>query len=265
MLTIKKYIRVKSLEEAYLLNQKKSNVVLGGFMWLKMGNRTIQTAIDLSDLGLDQIEETEQDFKIGAMCSLRELEVHEGLNHRFQGAIREALHHIVGVQFRNGATVGGTIAGRYGFSDLLTCLMALDCSVELYKGGMVPIAEYGKMKQDNDILVRIHIRKDGRQIAYHSQRNAKTDFPLIAVAVAQKENKYFVAVGARPMKAMVIEKSGFVFDGNSTDREIEAFAESAADQFVYGGNMRAGKDYRRQLAAVYVKRALKDVFGGSQA
>ena len=36
MLTIKQYVKASSLEEAYELNQKKSNVVLGGMLWLKM-------------------------------------------------------------------------------------------------------------------------------------------------------------------------------------------------------------------------------------
>ena len=58
MLKIKSYVKVKSLVEAYELNQKKSACILGGMVWLKMGNRTISTAIDLSGLGLDTIQET---------------------------------------------------------------------------------------------------------------------------------------------------------------------------------------------------------------
>ena len=36
MLTIREYKKVESLEEAYTLNQKKSNRVIGGMIWLKM-------------------------------------------------------------------------------------------------------------------------------------------------------------------------------------------------------------------------------------
>ena len=69
------------------LNQKKNNVVLGGIGWLKMGGRNIQTAIDLSALGLDKIEEDEECFKIGCMCTLRQLETNESLNSYFNGII----------------------------------------------------------------------------------------------------------------------------------------------------------------------------------
>ena len=51
------YVRAQSLDEAYELYQKKPNFVLGGMLWLKMKNKTLGTAIDLCDLGLDRIDE----------------------------------------------------------------------------------------------------------------------------------------------------------------------------------------------------------------
>ena len=75
------------------------------------------------------------------------------------GAMRESLRHIVGVQFRNCATVGGSIYGRYGFSDVLTMFLAMDTWVELYEAGRMPLTEFADMKKDNDILVNIIIRK----------------------------------------------------------------------------------------------------------
>jgi len=130
MVTIQNYVRAKSLEEAYELNQKKGNCILGGMLWTKMQNRMIQTAIDLCDLGLNEIEETEEEFFIGAMVSLRQLETDAGLNAYTQGAVRDAVKDIVGVQFRNLATVGGSIWGRFGFSDVLTVFLAMDTEVE---------------------------------------------------------------------------------------------------------------------------------------
>ena len=124
MIKIKDYIRAGSLEEAYELNQKRSACILGGMLWTKMGERQVQTAIDLSGLGLDQIEESEEEFSIGCMVTLRQLEEHEGLNAYTDGAARESVRSIVGVQFRNLATVGGSIFGRFGFSDVLTLFLA---------------------------------------------------------------------------------------------------------------------------------------------
>ena len=78
-MTIREYKRVESLEEAWELNQKKANRVIGGMIWLKMSRGNVGTAIDISGLGLDQIEETEDAFEIGAMVTLRQLEEHPGL------------------------------------------------------------------------------------------------------------------------------------------------------------------------------------------
>ena len=159
MLKIKNYVKAESLEQAYELNQKRTACVLGGMVWLKMGNRVVTTAIDLSGLGLDTITETESEFVIGCMTPLRDLELHQGLHTYTKGAIRESLRHIVGVQFRNCATVGGSIWGRFGFSDVLTMLLALDTEVELFKGGRVCLSDFVKMPKDRDILVRIIVKK----------------------------------------------------------------------------------------------------------
>ena len=171
MMTIREYKQAESLEEAWQLNQKKANRVLGGMIWLKMENINVGTAIDLSGLGLDTIEETEGSFSIGAMVTLRQLEEHAGLAAYTHGAVKEALRHIVGVQLRNLATVGGSIYSRFGFSDVLTLFMAMDCSVELYKGGIISLQEYAERPYDRDILVRLIVKKEEAEFFYQSVRN----------------------------------------------------------------------------------------------
>ena len=56
MLTITDYVKAKTLEEAYELNQARNSRVMGGMMWMRLGNARVKTVIDLSELGLDQIE-----------------------------------------------------------------------------------------------------------------------------------------------------------------------------------------------------------------
>lgn len=255
MFRAKEYVKAESLKEAYELNQKRSSVVVGGMMWLKMENQYKVTVIDLSDLGLDGIEEDEEEFRIGCMCSLRKLELHEGLNRRFGGVFRECTRGIVGTQFRNGATVGGSVFGRYGFSDILTCLMMLDAYVELHAGGILPLKEFVQMKYDRDILVRIIIKKDGRQATYVSQRRSKTDFPLIACGVAKKDGNFYVSVGARPHRAKlaVVEADG--------TKCRKALAREATDQMEFYDNMRGSGEYRRHLAEVYVRRLMEQLDG----
>lgn len=211
MLTIKEFRKVSSIEEAYELNQKKTNRIIGGMLWLKMQTGNVNIAIDLSGLNLDTIEETDTEFKIGAMTTLRDLELHAGLNQYTNNSMKEAMRHIVGVQFRNLATVGGSIYGRYGFSDVLTVFMALDAYVELHHAGIIPISEFAKMPYDNDVLVNIIVKKTALNCAYLSHRQTKTDFPVLAVAVSKLHDKWQAVIGATPHRAVIIADEENIF------------------------------------------------------
>lgn len=262
MFTIRNYVVVESLDEAYELNQKRNNVILGGIGWLKMGGRNIQTAIDLSKLGLDTIEETEDEFKIGCMCTLRQLETNENLNSYFDGIIAKSLIHIVGVQFRNCATIGGSIYSRFGFSDILTSLMALDTYVELYKGGVISLKEYRDMPYDTDVLVRIIIKKDNRKASYLTLRNSATDIPTLAVAVSRNEGKWNIVIGARPQKAIIVDIDTLISVEPTAD-EIENVISYVMENVKFDNNMRGSKEYRQLLAKVFINRAISEITGGS--
>ena len=250
MITIQKYVRAQTLEEAWQLNQNKRNRILGGMLWLRLGKGSVNTAIDLCDLGLNAIEETEEQFSIGAMATLRDLEMHESLNAYCGNAVRNAVKDIVGVQFRNMATVGGSIWGRFGFSDVLTVFLALDSYVELYKGGIIPLEQFAKMKKDNDILVRLIVKKTPCKVVYASMRNQRTDFPVIACAVAHMNGQYRASVGARPARAILVK-----------GEKAEGFAAFVAEHAPTEGNIRGSAAYRTHLIKVLVERAVKELGG----
>ena len=271
MMTIREYKQAESLEEAWQLNQKKANRVLGGMIWLKMENINVGTAIDLSGLGLDTIEETEGSFSIGAMVTLRQLEEHAGLAAYTHGAVKEALlaaythgamreavRHIVGVQLRNLATVGGSIYSRFGFSDVLTLFMAMDCSVELYKGGVISLQEYAERPYDRDILVRLIVKKEEAEFFYQSVRNSQTDIPVLTCAAARLETgSYRIVIGARPLKAVLFELPAKA--GVSAQELAQNFADEVKQKIVTGSNMRGNAEYRRHLAGVLTKRAVLEL------
>ena len=258
MFTMKNYVQATSLEEAYALKKKsKKNSILGGNLWMKMGSRNMMTGIDLCNLSLDQVVENEEEHRIGCMCSLRELEVNKSLNETFGGSFREAVRHIVGVQFRNTATVGGSIFPRFGFSDVLTIFAALDTDVELYHGGCVPIKQFISMKPDDDILVNMVVKKDGRKVSYQSHRMTETDFAVLTCAVSCLDGKYMVVLGATPHKAQIVDNVELA-DPSSED-EVAVFAENVVQQIRFGSNMRGSAEYRKEIAKVLIKRAVKEL------
>ncbi len=257
MLKITNYVRAKSLEEAYTLGQKRNNVILGGMLWLNMQNRSVNTAIDLCDLGLDTIEQTQEAYHIGAMVTLRDLEMHPGLAELTQGAMAESVRHIVGVQFRNLATLGGSLYGRFGFSDVLTLFLVLGAKVELYGRGVLDMEEFSRLPRGTrDLLVRVIVPKDGRKVSYISLRNTATDFPTLACAISEKDGVYTCAVGARPQKAECYADENSILKGGITEDSAAAFGAYIAETANFESNLRGSAAYRKKICAVLVRRCL---------
>ena len=95
MLKIQQYKKAETLEEAYeLLSKNRNNQIIAGMLWLKMEDRIIPQAIDLELLHLDQIEEDDEKFTIGAGVTLRTLELHEQLNQWCGNVIRDSVKDI---------------------------------------------------------------------------------------------------------------------------------------------------------------------------
>lgn len=266
------YVRAQSLDEAYELYQKKPNFVLGGMLWLKMKNKTLGTAIDLCDLGLDQIDEDENEFRIGAYATLRQIETHEALNAYTHGAIAESVRHIVGVQFRNVATVGGSIWGRFGFSDVMTIFRALGAKVQLHKAGIMDLDEFAALpRTTRDVLVSVIVPKNAKGVVYLSQRNQSTDFPVLTCAVANRSGRYVAVIGASPYMAEPVWDEDGILDGiadaktdsnaaltdnSENNAKIDKFVEYVAEHIRFGSNIRAGAEYREIICRVLTRRAV---------
>lgn len=247
MATYRQYVVAQSLEEAYALNQKRGSVIVAGNMWLRMCGLKKQTAIDLSALGLDGIGETDDAFVIGAMTPLRALELHEGLNRETGGAFAQALAPIVGTQFRNTATVGGSVYSRFGFSDVSALLLALDAEVVCFHAGAVKLSAYQAQPWDRDILTQVRVPK-GRRAAVRSVRASATDIPMLVCAAAKGESGLRIVLGARPARAIVVADG---LQAGAGAAEYERIAQETA----FGGNRRASEAYRRRVAPVLMARA----------
>ena len=241
MLKIKNYVKAESLEQAYELNQKPFQPD----PWrnaLDEDEQCIRSRqpIDLSGLGLNEIEETDESFRIGCMVTLRQLELHEGLNTWFDHMMQNSVKDIVGVQFRNLATVGGSIFGRFGFSDVLTAFLALDTEVELFHAGILPLREFVTMPRDNDILVRLIVKKDaGRLCVSLPPAMCGTDFPVLAAGFALHQRRRCVLqVGARPKKAMLLtvpeDTAAKIREGVCSEEEIAGTAAFAGKGSPHG-------------------------------
>lgn len=261
MFTLMELVQPQSLEEAYeILIKRKNNIVIGGSAFLRMGKKRIGTGIDLSNLNLNLIEETSDYIEIGAMTTLRDLEVSPILNKYFDRVLPKAVQDIIGVQFRNVVTVGGSVFSRYGFSDLIVGLLALETEVELYNGGRMPLEQFLNKKYEKDILVKLYIKKNNANAVYKCMRNSRSDYPILNMSVSKTDNNFKICVGARPQRATIAYKASEFLSNNELNEEnIIKASEIASEELVFGSNMRASKEYRKAICKSLVKNALMEV------
>ncbi|KUO77345.1 MAG: FAD-binding protein [Desulfosporosinus sp. BRH_c37] len=261
MFSLNDLVQPEELETAYqILTDKRNNTILGGCAFLKMGSKRIGTAVDLSNLKLSYINETDGYIEIGSMTSLRELETHPLLKESFNGVLPKSVRNIIGVQFRNCVTVGASVYAKYGFSDLITALLVLDTEVELFKGGRMPLVDFLKRPKGKDILVKLWIKLDNCIATYLNLKNSASDYSVLNVAVSKLDERWTIVVGARPRRAAIATNaSAALAKGTQSAAEIEDAAQKTAEELSFGTNMRGTAVYRKALCKVLVKRAIMEV------
>ena len=259
---ISTYVRPQSLEEAYSLLADKKAFLIGGGAWSRMNSRKVELAVDLSSLDLRFIKKSGHTIEIGAMTTARDLETSSELNQAFNGLFQNAVAHIVGVQMRNLITVGGTVGGKFGFSDLNTVLLALNARVALYKQGEVDFETYLTGRSDGPALIeKIIIDTDNVHGAYEGVRIARTDFSILNVCAVRRNSVWRVAVGARPGSARLSAKAAEIL--GSEEKPGEELASkagaAAAEELDFGNDVRGTAEYRTSVCRSLVKRAVQEV------
>jgi CO/xanthine dehydrogenase FAD-binding subunit len=261
MLEIENYIRAASLDEAYdRLISEKGAVVLGGCGYLRLGGRKIGHAIDLSGLNLTLIEEAGSGLEIGAMVSLRSVETNSVLIGLADGLLPESVKNIVGIQMRSCVTLGGSVAGRYPFSDPITALLALDAELHFHHHGTISLQEYLVGKGLKDILVKITIPGALRNGAFKSIRKSSTDYAVLNLAAVKVNNSHRIVVGSRPGRAQRVGVAEKFLDSEGISEASAAQAgQIVSENLKFGDNPRGSAEYRKAVCPVLVKRALLEI------
>ena len=137
----------------------------------------------------------------------------------------------------------------------------MDTYVELYKGGIIPLEQFNNMKKDNDILVRIIVKKVPCKVVYTAMRAQRTDFPVLACAVSCVNGEYRASIGARPARAQIYRDDNKLIDGAVTDANTNAFAAFVAEKAPTESNVRGSAAYRTHLVKVLVARSMMNLRG----
>lgn len=112
------------------------------------------------------------------------------------------------------------------------------------------------MPYDNDILVRLIVKKRPGSFAYQAVRKQRTDLPTLNCVAAKVGDEYRLVVGSRPARAMLLRDERGILAGGITEESAAAFADYAAGVVRVSGNMWGSAEYRRALVPVLVRRTL---------
>ena len=256
---VNEYYRASSLLDAYQkLQESPKNAIIAGGLWMKKMGQSYDTLIDISTLGLNKISESKDEVIIGSMVTQRDFENSKIVKALFNDAISFATREVMGVNFRNLATIGGSIMGRYPFSDVITGLLPYDVELEFFPEQKMSLVDYLNYKGKlNSILLAVHIKKGNGKGFFKKVKTTALDFPIVNIAVAKVNEEYRIAVGARPMAAsLACNAMKYLNEGG---KDFAHAAELAVEELQFLDNKDASKEYRVDLAKVYVRRGLEEV------
>lgn len=258
---INNYLKVDTLAKGYELLQKNNSLIIGGGAWLKLTNKDIDNVIDVSAVGLNEIIDKGDSIEIGTMVSLRQIETNNLIKQQYNGILSGAVGQIMGIPVRNIATIGGSIMGKYSFSDVLTPLLVMNVTLVFYNYGEISLEEFMQIKKFNkDILTKIIIKKENGNGYFHKLAKTSLDFAVINVSIT-KSDLIKIAIGARPSVSTKCYKAMEYINEFKviTQEVIEETALIAIEETKFGTSSRASSEYRADVSKAFIIRGLKEV------
>lgn len=256
---IDEYARPSTLEEAYqLLCEQSNNRILGGCIGLNCKESHIHTAIDIGNLSLNQIQTVGDNIQIGSMVTFHRLEMDEFLPHILGEAFRKANYYAGGVPLKNHITVGGAIVSKFGKSNFLTLLLALDAKVIFFQRGEMSLSDFLTTKMEKDILMYIKIDRTMTKIVTDAIMFSTKDYPILNVAAVKRNDKLHLTLGARPIFPIRLYDLEHSLEKAVTAEERELLMKEEIDKLhIFGNDLRASAEYRKEVAVPLLSRAME--------
>ena len=274
------YYRAGSLAEAGQLLQQHpgAKLLAGGHSLIPLLKLRLATPAALIDIGrLDElkgISVTDGRVRIGALTTHAELAASSELAERCP-ALGEAAGLIGDPAVRNRGTIGGNVAHADPASDLPTVLRALDATIAVTVDDgerSIPAADFfeGMMETalgDHDIVTAIEVPAAGAgqgqayvKFSHPASRYAVVGAAAAVTLVGGTVGVVAVALGGlvpAARRAVSVEEAlaGQAPTADAIAAAAAAVSADLGDELI--GDIYASAEYRRAMAPVCVKRALR--------
>jgi CO/xanthine dehydrogenase FAD-binding subunit len=273
----KAYLRPQSLNEALCLLDEHGPALLvmaGGTLAMPLVNKGVsrpELAMGLRNAGLNYVRRQNGSVHIGATATLTQVRHEAGIP-----LLAEAVRNIGGWSVQNMGTAGGNLFAPQPAGDLAVALLALDAQIKLvsHRRGarLVPLAEFytgflTSVLEPDELVVEIQVPRPAGKAVLLKHGRLYTNTPaIVAVAVrleteggrAREVRVALNAVGPHPLRARQAEAAllGASLDDAAIAAAIAAAASAAAAECEPFTDPIASEWYRRQMAGVFVRRAL---------
>ena len=275
------YHRAGSINEALQLlaqNGPDAKILAGGHSLLPAMKLRFNNPAVLIDIGsipdLSYIRKENGTLAIGAATTHAELAASDLIASTIP-VLSEAAATIGDVQVRNKGTIGGSIAHADPAADWPAALLATDAEIVISgSSGNRSVAVIDFFQGlfttdlgDNELIteIRVPIPPANTRSAYLKFEQPASRFAIVGCAAVVTQNGgicehvrvAFTGVSATPFRDREVEQA---LEGKAPDEQaLDAASGHAAEEVEVMGDHFASRDYRRHLAKVYAKRALRAV------
>jgi carbon-monoxide dehydrogenase medium subunit len=218
--------------------------------------------------GLHGVERQDGHWRIGALTT------HSVLEHSPElGIVSEVAATIADRQVRNRGTIGGSLVHGDSASDLPAAMLITEAEVTLQGQGGQRTLPASELFQDylttavapDEVLTEIRVPVlEGWGHSYHKFNRRSEDWAMVGICAVIKSSGGtcedvrigMTNMGSVPLRATAAEEA--LRGQELSDENIAKAAEHAADDTSPPADLNASQEYKRHLARVLTRRAIKD-------
>jgi len=279
------YAAPATVEDALALlgSDDRAKLVAGGqslFVFMRQGLLAPSLMIGLRGVAeLHQFDLTEDGgASIGAMVTQHALACSTLLERRFP-ALAEAAAAVASPLIRRQGTIGGNLCHADPTGDPPAALIALGAEIEIASSvgrRRVPVEAFfvdymETTLAEGELLVRIHLPEPARESgsAYIKHRVRGIDTALVGAAAAitlsadgdRIEDARIGLVGAATTPLRAVAAESLLIGTELTSDALALAAAAAAGECEPLGDTEGSEQYRREMVAVFVRRAAERAIG----
>lgn len=245
LVDLKEYHRPDTAPDALDLLKKygQEATLLAGGISLAFRSPKVSAAIDISRLPLRGTAWNAGDLEIGAVTTIREMEIDPAIQMYAGGLIVQACDRLATTPLRNLITCGGNLMGGFVWSDLPVALLALNASVRIFDGAesIRPIETDGRFQRDALL--------DKAAVSLRLQDDIMTNVRIACGGLV-----------AQPQR--IVEAEQVLEGARPTEKIMGKAGAAAAEVVVPRRDYNAGPEYRLSVLSMLIRRAVAQAVGG---